>query len=261
MRLMNTLRAGMLTAVAIAASLLPLSVSASAITGTIIGTRAGAQVNLQILNSADYVNPTKLWGGQIEFTPIGGDFSGTLLPDTSANVIAFCLEPQEHIGYSTYTWQVSPLEQAGTGLGGIGITRSQQIQDLLYHVRPAFGVGLLTNTEALALQISLWEIVSEIDTGPYALNSGNARFTDPGSLTTRNALTLAQGWLDSYVNDGVAGPYQNDLLALTRVGNQDLLVQQFPPPSNQLHGIPSPATLLLFAPAVLLMRRRSHACQ
>lgn len=241
-------------ALALATTLFAPASLASAITGTIIGTRAGASVNLQLLNNSAYATPTRLWGGQIEFTPVGGDFTGSLLPDTSANVIAFCLEPTEHIGYSTYTWQVSPLAQGSTAIGGMGITRSQQIQDLLYHIKPAFGIGLLSNAEALALQISLWEIVSEIDTGPYDLSSGNARFSDPGSSTTRTALTLAQGWLDSFVNDVVSGPYDNDLLALTRIGNQDLLVQQVPPSSG--HQVPLPTTLWLFAPVAWLALRR-----
>jgi len=232
---------------------------ATAITGTVVGIHAGGNINMQILNSSAYATPTQAWGGQIEVNPTGGDFTGTLLPDTSASIIAFCVEPIEHIGYSTYTWQVSPLEQGNTVAGGMGSTRANQIRDLLYHVKPAFGIDLLSNSEALALQISLWEIVSEIDTGPYSLAGGNARFTSTGGSTSNSAVTLAQAWLNSYVNDATPGPYNNDLLALTRIGNQDLLVQQLPPPGTDTGGsVPAPASLWLLALPLWLLRRRAR---
>lgn len=228
---------------------------ATSITATVIGVRQGGNVNIQILNSTSFANPTSGWGGQIELTFDGGDYMGELLPDATSNIIAYCLEPDEHIGYNTYDMTVSSLDQAGTGMGGIGATRARQIQDLLYHIVPVFQTTSLSNTQALATQVALWEIVSEIDTGPYDLASGNARFTTTGNATTTNALALAQSWLNNYVNDTTGGPYDTQLLSLTKVGVQDLLVKKV------VRKVSAPAGILLLSLGLglIVVRRRRAA--
>lgn len=233
----------MLAALAIVACL-PLPASALELTGTIVATGAGGNIRMRILDSTTNTSWVTHWGGQIIIDRVGGDFTDQLLPDIGNQVISYCLEPEESIGYSTYTWQASPLENGSTQTGGIGITKARHIQDLLYHIPDTFQAAA-TGTQALALQIALWEIARETDTGGYSLSGGNVAFQS-ASGTPAGALNTAQQWLDQYVNDGTGGPYDDKLIALTRIGNQDLIVRR----------VPAPATLLLFAPLLWLARRR-----
>lgn len=224
------------------------AVQALPITATVVGTHAGGNVNVRILNSTvGYESGKTAWGGQIELSVNSSAFNPDFMPSASSRVIAYCLEPQENIAFSTYEMETAELDQAGTSMGGIGITRSRQIQDLLYHIQPAFGIGVLSNAQALAVQITLWEIVSEIDPNlPYSLSSGNALFTTTGSAVTDEALTLSQGWLDAYVNDGQRGPYEPRLLSLNKTNVQDLLVQR----------VPAPASIALLLIGLTAIRRR-----
>lgn len=237
-------------ALALAAAVFAPATLATPLTGTVVGVGAGGNINIQILTSTELATSTQIWGGQIKFEQVGGSYSGELLPGGNDPVIAYCLEPDEHIGYATYDWDTNPVKQGGTGIGGIGLTRTRHIQELLFHLTPAFSTGALSNTEALALQISLWEIVRETDTG-YDLTSGNVLFDSVGNTTATNAMLLAQGWLDGYVNDGVTGPLDKNLLAMNAPGYQDLLVRRF-------STVPAPTTLLLFVPLLSLLIRRAR---
>ncbi|MEZ5398318.1 MAG: PEP-CTERM sorting domain-containing protein [Bryobacteraceae bacterium] len=192
------------------------------------------------LNSG--VNYSTLTVGLFNLVPTGGTYAGDLNPVGPA-IFAFCVEPLEGVSPgSTYTWEVSPLESGATNIGGMGAARADRIRELFGEAYPLFG-GPLDAMQASALQIAIWEIVRE-QNATLSVTGGTTRFQNESLAGT---LALAQSYLD--LVDG-NGPRLQNLLALTLVGNQDLLVQS-----------PEPGTiwLLSLAGACLGFTRRRRA--
>jgi len=188
-------------------------------------------------------------GGVFNFTRNGGT-APVLLPDTPVSkFVGFCLELNEYIGGSspgsTHTWTLgdlkdAPIDAGGTITGGMKATKADQIARLLGHVLPSFSAApSLTPDKALALQISIWEIVHETFSGGYGLASGIAKFS---AITTgeaaaikisEDAISLASGWL-AVIHSGsystLWSPARN-LYAITLDGVQDYVVQVVPIPA------------------------------
>jgi hypothetical protein len=127
----------------------------------------------------------------------------------------------------------------------MGATKAQQLEVLYgtFWTQP-FTTGLDPLT-ARALQIATWEIVRETTDSSYDVLTGNVRFLNT-SVAIGDALTRAQGYLN-YVSTNT-GPTL-DVVAATRGGNQDFVVQ----------AVPEPGTLLLLGgslSALALLRRR-----
>lgn len=167
---------------------------------------------------------------------------------------AFCIEPRQFISANTpTTYEFTTLDRGATNIGGMGTDRADRIAELMGRFAPDLG-ALLTQTQAGALQIAIWEIVREISTNPLSVYAGNISFGTPESPA--GMLALAETYLTAL--DGT-GPRARGLYALnngpmgnasTTAGTQDLLVQ---------FAVPEPATPALLAASALVLialRRR-----
>ncbi|MCB1864214.1 MAG: hypothetical protein KDG50_02205 [Chromatiales bacterium] len=231
---------------------------ATTITATYNGTIAGGQVQRIISDSTTgSTGWTNLGAGLFSMTVTGGDFAGDLLPSGSANFLAFCVEPQQGVSTGqTYTWEVLGVSSGANNIGGMGAVRAGYVGELLGGVYPVFGATTLTNQQALAIQIAIWEIVREtVTAGGFVVangapGAGNTRFR---SESVAGAIALAQSWLDLYVNDLVTGPQATGLYSLVNATQQDLIAQ--------IQLIPAPTSELLLAAGLLAFasRRRLQA--
>ncbi|WP_396626345.1 hypothetical protein [Luteitalea sp.] len=162
---------------------------------------------------------TGLNAGSFSFTRTGGTATEQLLPGIGGSFLTFCVEAQETITQGqSYTFEVKDLSEGAENIGGMGVVRSNQLRELLYGVKPLQG---MSTVQAAALQVAMWEIVRETSALPYDVLNGKTRF--------RNAFdgavfTTAQGWLDSFVNDG-EDPTQRagNVVALVNANNQDVI--------------------------------------
>jgi tellurite resistance-related uncharacterized protein len=110
----------------------------------------------------------------------------------------------------------------------MGATRAQELNDLLGTYYPDFSASL-TNQQAAALQIAIWEIVRETSTGPLNVLTGQVQYRNPQDSTE---LTLAQSYLDAISAPGSHPQPLHNLTALIKVGAQDLIVQFVPEPGS-----------------------------
>jgi len=181
-------------------------------------------------------------GGVFNFNRTGGD-APTLLPGTgspTSTFIGFCLELNEYIGGSTpgasHTWTLgdledAPIDAAGTITAGMGITKANHILALLGQVLPDFSkAASLANDTALALQISIWEIVHETASA-YALGSGNVTFSAvKDNAISASAMSIAAGWLTA-LNGDHGWTAARNIFAISKDGVQDYVVQVVPLPA------------------------------
>jgi len=249
------IKLGVASALGLLLSVLAAPAAALEITATYLGIGNGGNVQRAVLNSSSNPNFYSLGAGQMQLDIVSGALDNFDLLPLGDQVIAYCIEPQETVASTTYT--ITDISQAPTNIGGMGVARSQDIHELLFHVPIDAFSPTLTDEDALALQIALWEISRETEAS-YILAEGiggNVQFRNP---SIAGAIGKAQGWLDSYVNDdpndGINDGYDPDLLALIKVGNQDLLVKR-------VHSVPAPASWLLVLPLLWWLRRRvlAHA--
>jgi hypothetical protein len=174
--------------------------------------------------------------GIANFNRTGGTeqatFAGNNVP---GNFYGFCIEPIESISLAaTYAFDVSPLSGGANSsvVGGIGAARADKISSLFGQFAPDLAAPM-TRIQTSALQVALWEIVSELSSNPLDVFSGNTYFSTPGSANTAEIMSQAQTYV-SYVNSaGVNGPRAQGLQALTINGNQDFVVQVITAPEPE----------------------------
>jgi PEP-CTERM motif len=188
------------------------------ITATVVNETDTSTITRQILNgNPSTAGPQSL--GLINFTETAGGF----LP-TGSNFVGFCIEPQSSISLGTsYTWTLAPVSQGADNIGGMGAAKADLLAELYGRYYPVFGASIDATT-AGALQIATWEIVRET-AASLNVSSGNIIFTNPSIAAE---LTQAQTMLNSLNG---SGPKLTNLVALTAVGVQDILVQT-PEPST-----------------------------
>lgn len=166
--------------------------------------------------------------GIATFKRTGGTDTATLVGNgTPESFYAFCLEPHEAALLNTsYNFTVAPLEDADSSsiAGGIGSTKATRIAQLFGQFAPNLAIPM-TATEAAALQVAVWEIVSEATTNSFNLLTGNSFFTPPASSDFNAVLNTAQGYLNDVGTADSSAPRARGLEALTVNGNQDFLVQ------------------------------------
>lgn len=161
----------------------------------------------------------------------GGTFTGMLLGSSPTKATSFCIQPTEGIGFSSYTGSnVVALAAAGGAGGSMGSSAAQLLNALFGTYYPDFTAPLTDKVKVGALQIAVWEIVSE-NLGTYSLNvsTGNVRFQN-GSLS--GMVTLAQSYLDAITGTAPVAAPKYALMALGKVSVQDLLVQVIPEPDS-----------------------------
>lgn len=190
------------------------------------------------------------YAGLIRLARTGGSSELELLPDDS-NLYAFCVEPREGISLNqTYTWETGPMTAAPTSLGGMTATQANQLL-VLMNTGFANFTASITNQQALALQIAIWEIVEEKN-GTLDVATGSIRFRNPSIAGT---LEIAQNLLNQ-VNTQPAG--NNNIWLITSEGNQDLMIQALSAPGDL--STPEPATLSMMGLGLLAlgMASRKH---
>jgi len=166
--------------------------------------------------------------GIANFNRTGGTETATLVgSNVPGNFYGFCIEPFESISLAgSYAFDVSPLSGGANSSipGGIGSAAAGKISTLFGQFAPNLAAPM-TVLQTSALQVALWEIVSELSSNPLDVFAGNTYFSTPGSANATDIMNLAQTYV-SYVNSaGPNAPQAQGLQALTVNGNQDFLVQ------------------------------------
>ncbi len=166
------------------------------------------------------VNSDGMQGGRFKLSNLGtgtytGDFQG---PDPL--FWAFCIEPRESIANGIHTLEVMSLYLGTSNIGGMGVAKANRLKELFGRWYPDFSQPL-TQVAAGALQVAVWEIVRE-DSGTLDIYTGDIYFYN-ASGTTPGVLALAQTYVQSI--DGT-GPRAHRLVALYKVGTQDLIAQR-----------------------------------
>jgi hypothetical protein len=165
-------------------------------------------------------------GGLFQMSRFGGTWGG-LFPSGDI-FFGFCIEPREFVNLGgTYTDEVVALEQGTTNIGGMGSAKADRLRELFGRWFPDF-TAPLTRLQAGALQVAVWEIVRE-DSGTLDVYSGDIYFFPGTSEDPAGVVALGQTYVQSI--DGT-GPRLNNLLAMTQVGSQDIVVQALPEPAS-----------------------------
>ncbi len=200
------------------------------------------------------------------FHASGGGLIELELDDPSAEerFLSLCIEIGESIWLNGHYagYHHSALSDAPDS-GLMGADKAALLSQLFDEVYPVFGGDIddqrASELGALALQVSVWEIINE--TGPEldplagSVIFRNDRAFTSGLAFNGQALETAQLWLQAL--DGNA-PIRRDLVAISKPGNQDLVVQR-PPPEHAPAPVPTPLWLLtgfLLAGVVASTRRR-----
>lgn len=151
----------------------------------------------------------------------------TLLPEQFQ---AFCIDVNQTIQYGqSYTFTVTPIEDAPTPGGGMGLAKANLLRELWGR---HYAASLTSNTNAAAFQSAIWEVVNDPGTN---LSGGSLRIQGHGA-----SVSLAQSWLDGLNGDA---SFFAPVYALTSDETQDMIV-------------PGPSTLALLGLATMIGRRR-----
>ncbi len=216
------------------------SASATTVIGTLQSVGAGDSITLHAVRPNGTPFGVQVLSGISTFNRVGGTDTATLAGPTPNSYFAFCVEPYEDAQLNaTYTFDVSPLAQAANSslAGGIGAAKATKISSLFGKFAPDLA-SPMNALDASALQVALWEIVSEMATNPLDVLTGNTYFSTPGSANANDILNRAQYFLTYVTTANGTGPMAQGLEALTTSGRQDFLVQVVNP-------APEPGTWLM----------------
>lgn len=222
--MLKSLRAVAAAAIMVATITPSTGALATTVIATLEGSDAGGTVTRHIASgfgsSSSGIN---LAAERFDLLATGGtDVQDLAGPGAVDEFYAFCVEPREYIyqGQSV-TYAMSPLANAAmSSIGGIGAVKADQIAELFGRFQSNLAAPM-SNVQASALQIAVWEITREFSSNALSVYNGNV-FYDVGSDNPGGALSLAQTYL-SAING--SGPRAQGLRALTTDGGQDLLVQ------------------------------------
>ncbi|MES2497753.1 MAG: PEPxxWA-CTERM sorting domain-containing protein [Pseudomonadota bacterium] len=211
----------------VAAAFWPAVAPAATIIGTLQSFGAGDTITLHGVRPNGSTFASQVLNGISTFTRTGGTATETLVGSGANSFFAFCVEPREDAQLNaTYSFSLDPVAQAAKSsiAGGIGGAKALQIAQLFGNFAPNLAAPM-TAIQASALQVALWEIVSELPTNPFDVTSGNTYFSTPGSSNTVQVMNLAQTYLTYVSSAGSSAPLAGGLQALTVNGSQDFLVQ------------------------------------
>jgi hypothetical protein len=208
------------------AALATTGASATTVIGTLQSVGTGDSITLHTTSPSGNTIGAQVLAGIETFSRSGGTDTSTLVGGPNG-FLAFCLEPFEDAAINaTYTYTVAPLASAANSSisGGIGALKATQIAELFGQFAPNLATPMAA-TQAAALQVAIWEIVSELPSNPFDVLHGNTYFSTPGSGDAVDMLNTAQGYLNYITSANGLGPQAQGLTALTSSGHQDMLVQ------------------------------------
>jgi hypothetical protein len=214
--------------------------NAATVIGTLQSFGVGDTITLHGVRPNGSTFASQVLNGISVFSRTGGTETSTLAGSGGNSFFAFCVEPYEDAQLNAnYTFTVDPVAQAAKSsiANGIGAAKALQIAQLFGNYAPDLTVPM-SAIQASAIQVALWEIVSELPTNPLDVTSGNTYFSTPGSANTPQVMSLAQTYLNYVSTAGSSAPVANGLKALTINGNQDFLVQT-------VSAAPEPGTWLM----------------
>jgi len=193
--------------------IVPATLEASTITVTFVNALNMHYINRTVDNGQNWYTTDT---GLFQFTYNSGAKGGL-----GGTFYAFCIEPREFISPGqVVTYQWSALQDGTTNIGGMGAAKAALIDELFGRYQPQLN-GTISDLQASALQISIWEIVRETS-GSLDVYSGTTRYSNPGDALEASALTLAERYVTSLNG---TGPKLSNLFALDNNGVQDVLVQ------------------------------------
>lgn len=238
--------------------------STSAIAGTVLATLqsvgSGDTITLHAVRPNGQPIGEQVLAGISTFTRTGGTDTQKLVGTSDSSFFAFCVEPFEDASLNAnYAYSLGSLASADSSsiAGGLGATKSLQISQMFGQFAPNMA-GPMTVMQASALQVAIWEIVSESATNSFSVFNGNTYFTTPASSDFNDVMGLAQNYLNYVSSANGAAPQAQGLQALTINGNQDFLVQV-------VSTAPEPATWLMmilgFGLVGRAMRRRHRGTE
>lgn len=245
-------------AILVAAAFCAASAPAATIIGTLNSVGAGDSITLHAVRPNGTPFAAQVLNGISTFTQTGGTSTADLVGPTANTFFAFCVEPYENAALNaTYSFTVDPVAQAANSsiVGGIGAAKALQIAQLFGGYAPDLSAPM-TAIQASALQVAIWEIVSELAVNPFDVTSGNTYFSTPGGSNTAAVMNLAQTYLNYVSTAGSSAPVAQNLTALTINGNQDFIgqvVSTAPEPSTWM------MLILGFGLVGHMMRRRPGA--
>lgn len=216
----------------VSVSALAIAAGASAGVDTLLATFNGVSPSSGVrytINSGDDWSDTQ--GGVFNWTRNGGTYR------TGETFQTFCIELGENIaGNNQYAYEIVDLEDAPDSRSGMGTRRANLLRELFGRFyTPAFGTPL-NQTQGVAMQLAIWEIVHERGSNPLDLGNGRARFQTGNDA----AYKLAEDYLKTL--DG-HGPLNQEVVAMTSRGHQDQI-------------IPNAGTLALAGLGTLAIARR-----
>lgn len=202
----------------IVAAALAVTASAQADDLDFLGLTGGG-VALKVHHSGGSINT---WAGRFEWHNV----------TTGEDLVSYCIELDEYTPQNLGTY-------AETGLGSILSTARVNALAELFEDHGEQSMAFSSPgddgdlTEAAAMQMAVWEIVSEAAEGTWDVLAGTTSFearSGTNSNLFSDALSMAQDWLNNL--DGVFDAASLDrIVAITSDGNQDQIIMvPLPPP-------------------------------
>ncbi len=217
---------------AVTALLGSAAANATTMSATLTGT-FGSTITRSIVSGAG----APQLGASIEvsrFTMDQTSGSLRLVGGPGVDFYAWCIEPRELINLgANVTYDIVPLSQSVTNIGGIGDAKALRVRELFGRFLPDFSAAI-TQTQAAALVVALWEFVRVTPGYAFDLATGNIFFTRTSNEAVFDLAASYVGALDGRgplaqrligLNNGIAGVQGS--------GSQDLIVQaQVPEPAS-----------------------------
>ncbi len=237
-----------------------------------ISTATAATMEVQIQNELSYIGLvetsldsgntfTESGGGLIKVKRTGGNFDASNANGIPLDTQFFtlCTEVGEPVSINDIVLYDIIAPELAPGTGAMGSTKANSLRNLFNNVYPVFGGDIdgtsADVTNALALQIAVWEIVNEtgsiFDTQLGSIQFNNDRDIFGVSLGGA-AIAQADVWLQGL--DG-SGSTNIDVLGDFRfgTGKQDLIFDAPDAAVNDANNVPVPASLWLFGSALGLI--------